>query len=135
MKNAATALLFATAPAFAADWTLLLNNDDVTSFFDKQGITSANGVRKAWILSSYSKPQQLAPYGTYQSAKFQYLYNCKDRSSAVLQVILYPDKDMRTNPIYSNSTKRDHVEFHDVAPDTIGEVQLDAICSAPLSRK
>lgn len=105
-------------------------NNGAVYFVDAKTVIRSKPVRSAWIVTSYPSSQKPDGYSVegYQSTKEQWIFNCQDRSIATLQVIRYNKMDAQGNIVFSRSIDKSKAVLDSVAPETIGEVILEAIC-------
>ena len=121
----------ASAPAVAATWIYLIEDTEGTVYtVDIESIAPRGKHKKAWFKTAMKTPQTLSypPYKNYQSSKMLYHFDCAEKTSALVQSIYYAGKETH-EVVSSQSTDASRAVFTDVAPETIGEVQLNAVCT------
>ena len=107
------------APALAADWVWVSDSANGDKYFvDRQSVrTMPNGYKRAWIRSSYSKPD---PDGTTGSRYFKELDCTEGRDRNLQSTFFKGEKNWGTD---YNPTKWAYIE-----PETNGEAMFKFIC-------
>ena len=121
--GAATALVMAATPAFAANWIpVYLDTKKVIYYYDTDTLRRSASEVTVWEKRDHSQDRTVK----YREVKAKRSYNCSARTSILLSVITY-----------FPSGKVESVEFPDyaqttesIAPDTSGEDILEAVCFA-----
>ena len=118
-----------------------LDKDFSTLSVDTKSIARAKdplgrSLRKGWFKSEYVKPQPVpdafraaAKKPNYNNSLTMYYIDCEERSSSMMQIILH---DADGNVVASWTDHNPNPVFSDVAPETLGETMLDAVCDAKL---
>lgn len=132
MRNLLILFLMLPIAAFASDWKHIGNSDRSAIAYDAQSVKVTGIYRKAWVMTSYFKEQSLnAASVSFQSVKNLVYFDCTQRTqSDPLQNIYYDDFEGIGNVTRSSSYAFDPSSMIDVAPDSLGEGILDAVCKA-----
>lgn len=128
-------LLLICGSASASDWKLLQKNDEQVIFLDKDSIVGTPTMRKAWFLINFLTPQSLASQNSgYQSARFLYYFNCKDRAFATVQGAFFSDVHSEGKLVHRFTLPKEKIEFADLMPDSVGEANWKIVCNWPLQK-
>lgn len=123
------ALCAPIAGALASNWVTVSRSDTGTLIeVDLDSIRSSGGKVKAWTRWSHNTPQEVKhsyPPKTYTSSKDLAVYNCYERSSAVIQSTSYSQSG---EVVDSRSGADVPSAYSEVVPDSVGESILDAVC-------
>lgn len=121
MLGAATALLMAVTPAFAASWVYLITDVNGTDFYyDADTIVRSGTQVTVWEKFDHSRDKTVKE----RERKRRYRYDCAQRTITLLDSIAYyPDGKISsfTWNTYEQETKP-------IVPDTVGVVIFEAIC-------
>lgn len=131
------ALLCATAAVSASEWVAIdaKKGTEGKTEIDLQSISFAKSYRKAWFKQTAEIDTVVPPeaatktYAMYKSVVSLLYFNCAERTGATLQRLYY-DKDQ----VFVGQTVShlDPAAFTEVAPDTIGELEMQIVCSTPV---
>ena len=125
-------LVFGSAAAMAADWEVVTSGSTGSIIsLDKNSIArTGSGRRKAWFKSTYTKPQVLSDEKTkyFETLELD-SFDCSEHTMGMVQVIY---RDAAGKVVYTYENPLTSPRHSDVAPETVGEAMLDAVCSATL---
>ena len=112
-------------------WFEVGSGSETTVYADTQSMRRNGPKVKVWLKWVYAKALETKSYPkkNYLSEKALAIYHCADRTSTTIQVIRYVDTDVSGEVVESASILEANVDYHDVAPETIGESILDYVCS------
>jgi hypothetical protein len=108
-------------------------------FIDLQSIKRTGLKIKVWVKFKNNSDKYL--YGFYPTAKIYrsslalFAYRCDERTSIMLQVIYYADRDTMSEIVYSKSFSDNPSQYENVVPDTNGEILLDFACKVTSPKK
>jgi hypothetical protein len=123
MLVAATALVIAAPPAFAANWVYLTTNvSDTDLYYDADTIVRSGNQVTVWEKWDHSRDKTVKE----RERKRRYRYDCAQRTMTLLHsIIYYPDGKS------TSFTWETYEQTADpIAPDTVGEAVLEAVCAA-----
>ncbi len=122
---AATALIMAATPAFAANWVYVLTDSNGTViYYDADTIQRSGKWVTVWEKWDHSRDKTVKE----REKKIRLTYDCVQRTSTNLSAIYYyPDEKNKTF-----NFKTSEQSF--VAPETVGEATLEAVCAATASQ-
>ena len=117
--------------AYASEWVELagFSGIEVSGIsIDVSSIASKSGYKKVWFKMKYVTDQEgnaLTEGQRYNNEKDLEYFNCATREIATIQRLYYHDQKYLGKYNVTLTPKL----FIEVAPDTIGEVQLGIVCS------
>jgi hypothetical protein len=116
-------------------WREVGQTDTARVYVDTPSLRRTLPNVKVWLMWTYTKSQQTSDASKkhFLSEKNLSIYNCTERSYATIQVIRYSDSDASGSVVKSYSTPEHMARYSEVAPDTIGEIILEYVCTAPES--
>jgi hypothetical protein len=118
-----TLVLVGATTATAATWNVFqrASNDRFITFFDASTVIKKGNVVTLWtkFVNDVKKPDKDGSYATAEKTE----YSCKKRTSRVLSKSHYN----KEHEFVKSSGASDTVD--DIAPDTIGEDILNAVCT------
>lgn len=118
--------------ANAACWeNFATGNNKSIHFIDVCSIAVDGIYKKAWFNTELEVPEENSDGKTYDSTKYLYYFNCKNRKLAIAQFTKYYIDDV----VNSSSTKIEKNAFDEVIPDSIGEAMLERVCSTKITKK
>jgi len=123
-------LLFIPCIAFAANWV----EYNPGFWIDTNSISQKRNFKKAWFKSKDAKLKDGNAYTgfkQYNETKSLEYFDCKTRESATLEIYYYSDLDF----LGSFSARVNPSLFTEVAPDTIGEIDLELACNKQALKK
>lgn len=119
--------------AVASDWRQIAEGSDPKSviYLDFQSIASAGSSKqKVWLKQVFESEQYFSPYHVsncpYIEIKILTYFNCAERTIAEVQFIHYT-KD--GGVARSLALLPSEYMFSDIAPDSVGEIALSAVCT------
>ena len=117
---AATALIMAATPAFAANWVYVLTDSNGTViYYDADTIQRSGKWVTVWEKWDHSRDKTVKE----REKKIRVAYDCVQRTSANLSAFFYyPDGKIKTFDFKNEQSP--------LAPETVGEAALEAVCSA-----
>jgi hypothetical protein len=123
MLVAATALVMAAAPAFAANWVYVTTHaNGADYYYDSDTIQRSGSQVTVWRKLDHSRNKTVK----YREEKSQYRYDCSRRTYTLLNIITYyPD-----GKVESFTWKAHEQEIESVVPETVSEAVLEAVCAA-----
>lgn len=124
-------MLMAPVSVMASDWTIVGQGQGTTVAVDVQSIAPRGKFTKAWVIFTYDHSQQPTAFATraFQSMKSLAVYDCTERTMAVLQAIDFTGPAGSGDFAGSFSIDLSRATFTDVVPDSNGEILLRFICS------
>ena len=122
LLGAATALVMAATPAFAADWVYVTTGEDGTVYYyDADTVRRSGNQVTVWENWDHSRDKTTE----YRERKVQIRYDCAERTITFLySIAYYPDGTSK-----SFTWKTYEQETDPVAPATLGESRLEAACA------
>jgi hypothetical protein len=122
--------LTASFGAAAAIWVPLGKTPDGTEIsMDSTSISPRGKYVKAWFMYSYPDERADALGRKHRSYKALTLFDCKERTSATQLAIYYAEPTGSGTVAWTDSVDFDTMKFRDVVPESIGENNLDLICT------
>lgn len=130
-------LFLATGTGNAADWVDVSRTKRVSAQVDRESIHRNGNFVKAWARFTLGDPADVPgvhPKKTFRSLKGLHIFDCADRTFAVMRVIFYAEADYSEVVKQStyNSTK---LIYGKQAPGSTGEALLVYACQASNSRE
>lgn len=116
----------------AANWAYVLSTESTPVYIDTSSISIKGKYRKAWFYWEYSQPQKQNSYSQdeYDVSKRLFFFHCAERTMATAQSI----QSLKGKPVNAHATQFPEMEFSEVAPESIGEVMLNKVCSAHIKK-
>jgi hypothetical protein len=124
--GAAIALVMAATPAFAANWVYVTtHNNGADYYYDSDTIQRSGNQVTVWRKLDHSRNKTVK----YREEKSQYRYDCSRRTYTLLNIIIYyPD-----GKVESFTWKTHEQEIEPIAPETVSEAVLEAVCAVTAS--
>jgi len=117
-------LIATSSPSAAADWRLAdTANNGTRTYLDVSSIVISGDYRTVWQKVINSP----AAHDGVSYSIVHWRYNCSTRTSTLLSFVEYKANGVT---ITSQQIPSYEQEQQDVAPDTIGETILNAVCSS-----
>lgn len=123
--------LLMTHSAHAANWVIASWADSVVVLVDTTSIVKNGHHRKAWLRWDHTQEEETSDYPKqkYRSAKSLTYYDCTQRTSMNVQRTIYAGEQGTGSSLGSYSTKFNSSDMSEVVPDSIGEANLNFVCS------
>lgn len=117
---AATALVMAPTPAFAANWVYVLTDGNGTvRYYDSDTIQRSGKWVTVWEKWDHSRDKTIKE----RERKIRFTYDCVQRTSGNLSAFYYyPGGKIKTFDFKNEQSP--------LAPETVGEAALEAVCAA-----
>ena len=117
---ATTALVMAPTPAFAANWVYVLTDSNGTViYYDADTIQRSGKWVTVWEKWDHSRDKTKKE----REKKIRVTYDCVQRTSGNLSAFFYyPDGKIKTFDLNNEQSP--------LAPETVGEAALEAVCAA-----
>jgi hypothetical protein len=129
MKFAVLALLLVSNQVFAAQWSLLGDNDLGTFFVDKSSIERGRSILQANILLNWTKPQVLQGHGKYYSSEVSIAYiDCNDKRIGFGSRTMYAKADAQGGALFSPYLSYGDTRLQDAVPGSTGAQMIKIIC-------
>ncbi len=125
-------LLVANA-ATAADWRTIDGVWAKGAVFsiDQSTIERSGKLTKAWVKASFDAPQRYHVGNVpkvYRSAISQYMFDCRQRQTAIIQSVTYDSPDGNGAPVDATKYPNPINNLSEVVPGSIGAGLLQVIC-------
>lgn len=123
LLGAAIALVMAAAPAFAVNWVYITTDDNGADYYyDADTIQRSSNQVTVWERWDHSSDKKTKE----RERKVRFRYDCAERTRTALHLInYYPDGTSK-----SFTWKAYEQETDPLAPGTLGDDTLEAICAA-----
>ena len=118
------AMILLTANVASAAWTAVGETDNYITYVDLATINKSGNMVKMWTLMDF-KDQQTLVEGSYQSAKIQYEFKCKEEQRRYLTFSWFFGKMGKGEVVYTNS---DVGEWRPIGPDSVDETLWEYAC-------
>jgi len=116
-------LLFLFLPTLSfAEWRLVSEGKSAKKFIDYGEIRFIGDKRRVWI-----KTENTDSSKDYKSARAYQEFNCIDKTSKLLSLELFSDKNFEGKIILSKTFEDRRVTY--VIPDSIDDAILDTVCA------
>lgn len=120
---AATALIMAATPAFAANWIYNATSPNgAVYYYDSDTILRSRNQVTVWEKHDFSRDKTTKKSET----RARYRYDCAERTSTLLQLSNYYPDGKNESFIWNTSEQ----EERGVIPDSFAEKMLEAVCEA-----
>ena len=118
--------LLATASGGAsAAWSLLGTTEGGADLYIDRATSSKSGhLVKVWVMEDYKGPRTFSGK-TFQSAKLQHEYDCKDRQRRTVQSTLHSAQKGNGTVVHTGSTP---TAWRPITPDTVAETMWKVAC-------
>ena len=125
--------MLASSAANAATWVAIHKFDEqgFRLSIDTDSITQEGVLRKAWVRWEYIKPQ-LLPRSSTEEPELYFVetlelsyYHCQQRKSALSRII-HRGSDGKAVSNLARTTEE--LKYSEEAPDSLGEMMLEAVC-------
>jgi len=132
--------MLACSSANAATWVVIepFGDQGFQISIDTDGIAQEGELRKAWVKWEYTEPRLLPRASTQEPERYfvetleMSYYHCQKRKSALVRII-HRGSDGK---IVSNLTRTtEELKYAEEAPDSLGEIMLEAACSWTLDSR
>jgi len=118
---------------FGSCWIDVYSDEQTDIYVDYCSITQVGKYKKAWVRFVYAENQQTVQSEDYDETKQLTYFDCALKSMNVVDVIYYaPEPESKV--ISRASAKFKSSDLRDIVPDSLGEIQFEAVCKAK-SRK
>src|ERR1700674_3278741 len=124
----ALAALWVALPVTASEWVSIVEDKSVRVFADKSSFSWQDHYVRVWFHLDYPFPQTSPNGKQYWSVKEFGYFDCGLRQMSTAQHILYDSERRRVVDSYVFTLEQTKAGMQDVAPDTIGVVQLNYAC-------
>jgi hypothetical protein len=110
--------------SLAANWVEI----DPDSWMDTTSVSQKGAYKKAWFKHIRTKVEdgnQFTNYKQFNETKDLTYFDCKSRESLTIQILYYKDTEFLgsySSPVLPSL-------FSEVAPDTMGELELNLVCN------
>lgn len=106
------------------------NNDEAYQVYLRNDVKRlSDGIVEAWEVWDYKEPQTDTDLKiTYRSQVWRQLFNCSDRSAAVVNVTFYSDSMGRGSKLHSIDRSLDKIKYLRGAPGGPGEFMVNKVC-------
>lgn len=120
---AATALIMAATPAFAANWVYVtISESNVVWSYDRDTIQRSGSQVTVWE----KRDSSLDKTAQERERKVRYRYDCAERTGTALQTTVYY-RDGKVETVRWEAYQQKELA---VTPDTMQEAMLKAVCAA-----
>jgi hypothetical protein len=119
-------LMIIPSISYAANWVEIY--PDASIWIDTTSVSQKGAYKKAWFKTSHTIAEdgnQFTKYKQYKETKELTYFDCKSHESLTIEIFYYMD----TNFLGSYSSPVLPSLFSEVAPDTIGEFELNLVCN------
>lgn len=131
MKFAVLALLLVSNQVFAAQWSLLGDNDFGSFFVDKASINRGRSILQVNVLLNWAKPQALQGHDKFYSSEISIAYlDCEDKRIGFGSRTMYPKLDAQGAALFSPYLSYNEVRLQNTVPGSTGAQMVKAICEA-----
>lgn len=113
-----------------AKWLPIGSTSSASVYFDKTPILKDGNFLKSWVLWAYKEEQRYKSGEKFQSSLQMTLFNCKDRTSVVRQVVNYSSSSGNGEVTSAETFQKDDLKFADIVPGSIGEDLVNHACKA-----
>ena len=118
-------LLATASGGVAAAWSLLGNTESGSDIYiDRATLSKSGHTVKVWIMEDYKGPRTFSGK-TFQSAKLQREYDCKDRQQRTLQSTLHSAQKGNGAVVHTGSQP---TAWRAIAADTVAETLWKMAC-------
>lgn len=120
-----------------SEWMPVGETEELSDYVDAQSIARKGSSVKAWFLDDFYQAQRWKKGAKpFMSRKSYVFFNCKQKTFAVGQIILYSKSLGRGNVVHRTGlTKESQLRYEEVPPDSLLEDMLDFACYYGLERK
>jgi hypothetical protein len=121
-------LLVVPAVASAADWRVFHTTRAVEVAIDADSILKSGKITKAWFKSNSLEPERLKsdPSKTFLSAKFQYQFDCREKTYALQTFTYYGQANGEGEVVHSGHPRS--TNFAEVIPESVAEGMFNHAC-------
>ena len=124
-------LLLQSAYAFAANWVLVAESADSQFYIDTASMIRTGNKVQCWVSSNYNEPQKEIFAIDYEKDKYSsnlYFteYDCYNRTSRVLELTEYSEKDRRGSVVRNHSFTLSTPSR--IRPESVDEALLVFVC-------
>ena len=110
-----------------ADYTRYFEDDEQTSYLDRNSISRAGSEARMWTIDNYRKPQTDLPGKTFVSVKAHWVYDCAKRMSDVL-VAFYHAAPMAEGQEVHAAARGANRQWDTVDAGSVGELAFNVAC-------
>lgn len=121
--------IFLTIPiiCYGSCWVDVYTDKQTDIYLDSCSIVQVGKYKKAWLRWVFADTSETSTSKEYDETKQLTYFDCALRSSAYVNIIYYsPDSDSKVVDSWNIQFKSS--DLVDAAPDTLGEIVLDAVC-------
>lgn len=110
-----------------AEYTRYFEDDEQTSYLDRQSITRTGSEARMWTIDNYRKPQTDLPGKTFTSVKAHWVFDCAKRMSDVL-VAFYHAAPMAEGQEVHSAARGASRQWDTVDAGSVGELAFNVAC-------
>ena len=110
-----------------AEYTRYFEDDEQTSYLDRQSITRTGSEARMWTIDNYRKPQTDLPGKTFVSVKAHWVFDCAKRMSDVL-VAFYHAAPMAEGQEVHSAARGSSRQWDTVDAGSVGELAFNVAC-------
>lgn len=120
-----------------SEWMPVGETDELSDYVDAQSIARTGNSVKAWFLDDFYEAQHWKKGAKpFMSRKSYVYFNCKQRTFAISQIILYSKSLGRGDTVHkTNPRKGSRLRYEEVPPDSLLEDMLDFACYYDIEEK
>jgi hypothetical protein len=117
------------------EWIPTSSGEGEQAWIETESIGPKGKYTKAWLMIGYTKPQSgTVGWKPYLSEKLLMLFDCRERTLALLQRAAYSGIAGEGEIVGTVSQDISVVRFIDVIPGTTGEARLAHVCARKSSK-
>ena len=113
------------------EWRLLGGSNASSVYINRSQPIREGAYLKAWFLWTYNEQKTFKPGIAYNSSKSLDLFDCKSRTTATRQFLMYLNVAGVGDPVQTTVFNKDELNFQDPPPGSIGETILESVCGKP----
>lgn len=120
-----------------SEWVPVGETDELSDYVDAQSIARNGNSVKAWFLDDFYEAQHWKKGAKpFMSRKSYVHFNCKQRTFAVSQILLYSKSLARGDMVHKTSPRKEsRLRYEEVPPDSLLEDMLDFACYYGLEKR
>jgi hypothetical protein len=134
VKRLILVILFMPTFCFGACWIDVYTDKETDIYLNTCSLAQVGKYKKAWLRWVYAEESVSSrdPQEKYDETKSLTYFDCASKTSATVRVIYY-SPEPQNKVVDSWDIPLTDAKFKDVVPDTLGYVELRAVCN--LKRK
>jgi len=111
-----------------AEWNLLVDDEKISYWIDRNSIRKAGAISKVWTMTSHSALKVNKSGYRYKSTKSLYAYDCNNEVMALLSLVFHANSMGTGEVLQSWTYTSNEIEWDHIVPNTVSELEWKIAC-------